>query len=47
MYVHENFPVANQVFTRIIFLPIYSKMTEGEVQRVIEVVTRLIQENRR
>ena len=46
-YALENFPVANQVFKRIISLPIYPKMTEAEVQRVIEVVTRLIQDNRR
>jgi perosamine synthetase len=46
-YAHENFPVANQVFTRIISLPIYPKMTEADVQRVIEVVRRLIQEHRR
>jgi perosamine synthetase len=47
MSANENFPVANQVFKRIISLPIYPKMTDTDVQRVIEVVTRLIQENRR
>jgi perosamine synthetase len=46
-YAHENFPFANQAFKRIISLPIYPRMTDTEVQRVIEVVTRLIQENRR
>jgi len=46
-YANENFPVANQVFKCIISLPIYPKMTDADVQRVIEVVTRLIQENRR
>jgi perosamine synthetase len=46
-YAHENFPFANQAFKRIISLPIYPRMTDAEVQRVIEVVTRLIQENRR
>jgi perosamine synthetase len=46
-YAHENFPIANQSFRRIISLPIYPKMTDVDVQRVIEVVTRLIQENRR
>ncbi len=43
----KNFPVANQVYTRIISLPIYPKMTEADVQHVIEVVTRLIQDYRR
>jgi dTDP-4-amino-4,6-dideoxygalactose transaminase len=47
MYANENFPVANQAFKRIISLPIYPRMTDADVQRVIEVVTRLIQENRR
>ena len=46
-YAYENFPVANQVFKRIISLPIYPKMTDADVQRVIEVVRRLIQEHRR
>jgi perosamine synthetase len=46
-YAHENFPVVNQAFKRIISLPIYPRMTDADVQRVIEVVTRLIQENRR
>jgi perosamine synthetase len=46
-YAQKNFPVANQAFKRIISLPIYPRMTDAEVQRVIEVVTRLIQENRR
>ena len=46
-YSSENFPIANQVFKRIISLPIYPKMTDDDVQRVIEVITRLIQENRR
>ncbi len=46
-YAQKNFPVSNQAFKRIISLPIYPRMTDAEVQRVIEVVTRLIQENRR
>jgi len=45
-YPLETFPVANQVFTRIISLPIYPKMTDADVQRVIEVVTHIIQERR-
>jgi dTDP-4-amino-4,6-dideoxygalactose transaminase len=46
-YLPKDFPVASAVFERIISLPIYPKMTDADVQRVIEVVTRLIQENRR
>lgn len=43
----KNFPVANQIFTRIISLPIYPKMTDADVERVIQVFTRTIQDNRR
>ncbi len=46
-YSREKFPVANQVFTRIISLPIYPKMTDTAVQRVIDVVMGLIQKYRR
>ncbi len=43
----KKFSVANQAFTRIISLPIYPKMTDADVQRVIEVFTRIIQDHRR
>lgn len=43
----DDFPVASQVFERIISLPIYPKMTEADVQRVIDVVSALIREYRR
>ena len=46
-YLPEDFPVASSVFQRIISLPIYPKMTEADVQHVIEVVARLIQAHRR
>jgi perosamine synthetase len=46
-YDHKNFPVSNQVFKRIISLPIHPRMTDADVQRVIEVVTRLIKDYRR
>ena len=45
-FAPHDFPVANQVFERIISLPIYPKMTEKDVLHVIEVVTRLIQKYR-
>ena len=46
-YPPDMFPVANQVFTRIISLPIYPKMTDADVQRVIDVVMRVIHQHRR
>jgi dTDP-4-amino-4,6-dideoxygalactose transaminase len=46
-YRPEDFPVASQVFQRIVSLPLYSKMTEDEVNRVIETVRDLVKRNRR
>jgi perosamine synthetase len=46
-YKPENFPNASATFERIVSLPIYPKMTEGNVRDVIVAVRRLIQEYRR
>ncbi|MEX2492805.1 MAG: DegT/DnrJ/EryC1/StrS aminotransferase family protein [Nitrospirales bacterium] len=46
-YLSNDFPVASAVFERIISLPIYPKMTETDIQYIIEVVTTLIQTHRR
>jgi dTDP-4-amino-4,6-dideoxygalactose transaminase len=46
-YLPNNFPMASSVFERIISLPIYPKMTEVEIQYVIEVVATLIKSHRR
>jgi dTDP-4-amino-4,6-dideoxygalactose transaminase len=46
-YQPEDFPVSSQVFHRIVSLPLYSKMTEGEVNRVINTVCDLVKRNRR
>jgi len=46
-YPLKSFPVANQAFKCIISLPIYPKMTDADVQRVIDVVTQIIQKHRR
>jgi perosamine synthetase len=46
-YKPGNFPNASAAFERIISLPIYPKMTEGNVRDVIVAVRRLIQEYRR
>ena len=45
-YKPEDFPNATAVFERIISLPIYPKMTEGNVRDVIVAVRQLIQEYR-
>ena len=46
-YKREDFPNASAAFERIISLPIYPKMTEAEVERVIEAVKSITQQNRR
>ena len=43
----KDFPIANQVFKRIISLPIYPKMTDADIQHVIEIVTMLVRQHRR
>ena len=46
-YKPKDFPSASRVFERIISLPIYPAMSEQSVQRVIAVVTDVIEKNRR
>lgn len=46
-YVADDFPVASRVFPRIVSLPLYSKMTEDDVKRVIDTVRSLVEKNRR
>ncbi len=46
-YKQEDFPVAYETYKRIISLPIYPKMTDGDVERVINAVTDVISKNRR
>jgi perosamine synthetase len=46
-YRPEDLPVASMVFQRIVSLPLYSKMTEDEINRVIDTVHSLVQKNRR
>ena len=46
-YLPNDFPVASAVFERIISLPIYPRMTEADIRRIIEVVSTLIQAYRR
>ena len=42
----NNFPIADQVFARIISLPIYPKMTDADVQYVIDNIIKLVQQYR-
>jgi perosamine synthetase len=42
-----DFPHASFVFERIVSLPIYPKMTEADVQRVIDTVRGLVRQHRR
>jgi perosamine synthetase len=46
-YKPTDLPQANAVFERIISLPIYSKMTQGDVETVIRSVKRIVQQYRR
>lgn len=46
-YRPEDLPVSSKVFQRIVSLPLYSKMTEEEVDRVIGIVRELVERNRR
>jgi perosamine synthetase len=45
-YEAEDFPVAYQEYLREISLPIYSKMSDAEVQKVITAVTEIVLEQR-
>ena len=46
-YRPEDFPNATAVFERIISLPIYPKMTEADVQDVIQAVRKIVNQYRR
>jgi dTDP-4-amino-4,6-dideoxygalactose transaminase len=46
-YQPDDFPVAYETYKRIISLPIYAKMTDDDVERVVESVTDIIRANRR
>lgn len=44
-YKPNDFPVAYREYQRVISLPIYSRMSNADVDRVIEVVTRIVAQN--
>ena len=46
-YCPQDFPHASFVFERLVSLPIYPKMTEADVQRVLDTVRALIRQHRR
>ncbi len=46
-YRPNDFPVAYEAYKRIISLPIYAKMTDQDVDRVIHSVTEIVRCNRR
>jgi len=46
-YRPQDFPNASTVFDRIVSLPIYPKMTEADVQGVIETVRTIVRQHRR
>ena len=46
-YKPEDFPNASEAFERIVSLPIYPKMNEGNVRDVIVAMRQLMQEYRR
>jgi perosamine synthetase len=46
-YLADDFPVASKAFQRIVSLPLYSKMTEDDVKRVIDTVRCLVEKSRR
>jgi dTDP-4-amino-4,6-dideoxygalactose transaminase len=46
-YAPDDFPVALREYSRVISLPVYSKMTDDDVDRVIAAVVRTVRANRR
>jgi dTDP-4-amino-4,6-dideoxygalactose transaminase len=46
-YRPQDFPNASSVFERIVSLPIYPRMTEADVKRVIEAVQTIVKQHRR
>jgi len=46
-YKPEDFPIAYETYKRIVSLPIYPKMTDTDVERVIDAVIDVISRNRK
>jgi len=45
-YQPNDLPEATRLYPRLVTLPLYPKMTESDVERVIETVTALIADKR-
>ena len=45
-YSRADFPVASHAFDRMVSLPLYSKMSEDDVHRTIQVVRELVLKGR-
>lgn len=41
-----EFPVADNIFDKVVSLPIYTKMTQSQIDRVIEAVTNILASNK-
>jgi perosamine synthetase len=46
-YAPDDFPAATAAYQRIVSLPIYPKMTQQDIDRVIDAVRSIVQEYRR
>ena len=46
-YKPDDFPIAYETYKRITSLPIYPKMTDKDVGRVVEAVEEVVKRNRR
>jgi dTDP-4-amino-4,6-dideoxygalactose transaminase len=46
-YAPDDFPKATETYQRIISLPIYPKMTESQIEQVIEAVSKIVRRYRR
>lgn len=46
-YRSEDLPVATAVYQRTVSLPLYPKMSEGDVRRVVRIVRELVMRHRR
>jgi dTDP-4-amino-4,6-dideoxygalactose transaminase len=45
-YAPNDFPTANEIYQRIISLPIYPKMTEANIDHVIDAIGKVVKQHR-
>jgi dTDP-4-amino-4,6-dideoxygalactose transaminase len=46
-YRPEDLPVAREAYQKIISLPLYPKLSRGDLEKVVDVVASICRENRR